>query len=315
MIIVGIVLTLVFWPKKDNDDNSSGNSDEIVEEDKDENLEESPETSVEVYATSLTLNLPSTINLLNGTSANLLAGYVQVLPNEAYEKLKIEITPRYNSSAFGVEFSNSTLTAKEVGTYNMTFSVPKSASTNFSKTVLITVYEEEINAHVTQLQNTMTVEDSSNINDFFEIKGTNCSVQVDDKLNYVSNMLSAVKAGDSIIKLLFTENYVKYIYEFEIFVKKMPQYMFVLNNVTDNTIEIDMSSTSVFYINYEIENREEGDVSQNILISSSDETIAYVEEIINPLIKIKALIAGTTTLTLTCQADTSVQIEITIIVK
>lgn len=315
MIIVGIVLTLVFWPKKDNDDNSSGNSDEIVEEDKDENLEESPETSVEVYATSLTLNLPSTINLLNGTSANLLAGYVQVLPNEVYEKLKIEITPRYNSSAFGVEFSNSTLTAKEVGTYNMTFSVPKSASTNFSKTVLITVYEEEINAHVTQLQNTMTVEDSSNINDFFEIKGTNCSVQVDDKLNYVSNMLSAVKAGDSIIKLLFTENYVKYIYEFEIFVKKMPQYMFVLNNVTDNTIEIDMSSTSVFYINYEIENREEGDVSQNILISSSDETIAYVEEIINPLIKIKALIAGTTTLTLTCQADTSVQIEITIIVK
>lgn len=318
LVIISLVMLLIFWPKKGDDNPDDAGQDEIVEEQPEEEGNDGTAETIpeEIYATSFVVNLPSTINILNGTTINLISGYVQVQPSEMADKIEMEIVPRYSSSAFGLELNNFTITAKEVGTYNLILSVSKSKTTSFNETILITVYEEESNSHISQTANSIIKGEKINISDIFSIKGdATFDVITDSKATIIDNCITATTTGTSKIIFKFTENYVQYVYEFEIIVKDQPQYYFVLNNVTNNAIELNLESSPVFHVNYKIQNREEGDISQDIVYVIGDETIVEVEDITNPLIKIRALKVGETTLTLTCKVDNSVKVEITIIVK
>ena len=76
LVITAVVLLLVFWPHKDTSTLPENNNNGVVEEDngnkdnnENDNNEDNPELPIEVYATSLTINLPSTINILKDTEA------------------------------------------------------------------------------------------------------------------------------------------------------------------------------------------------------------------------------------------------------
>ena len=313
LIIITLVIVLTVKANKDKFNNETPADDPT--QDSSQNGEEEPEDII-TYASSFRVNLPSTINILVGCKVELLSGYVEVQPSEMQSQIKVDLKPRYNSSAFGLELNNSTLIGKEAGTYNLTISVPRSEGTNFSETILITVFSEQSNAHVTQLNEELVQGSTIEITTLFQFS-SNLSfiVATDSKLTYSNHNITANDIGTSNIRLTFTNSFVNYYYDFIINIKAEPQYVIVLENVTDNLIEIDTSVSSAFHIRYKITNKEETDVPQELSVEIQDETIAIVETNLYPFIKIVGLQAGTTKIILTCEADSSVSIEITITIK
>lgn len=313
VIISVLVLVLVFWQSKKDDVFNVPKIDEPTENNPENGAEQPP---LITYASSLNINLPATINILKGATATLTTGYVNVLPNDKLSELNIEIVPRYNSSPFGLEFSNSTLKANEVGSYNLVFTVPKSATSNFTETVTVYIYEDETNAHVSQLEQYIIKDEVINISDILNIKeNSNYSIQTDSKITYNNGEITANYVGKTNLNVTTIEGYIKYNYTFEFTIKDQPLYSIVLNNVTNNTIVINLGTSAVFFINYTISNREEGDVSQAVTCEIGNKDITNVENISAPLIKIRANEVGSTILTIKSDLDNSVYIQINIIVK
>lgn len=318
---------MVFWPKREEKPNS--NQDEIVEEDsgdsgednsQDGGGEENPEEqnpTDEIYATEFKINLPANINILVGTKVELLSGCVEVAPNEMKDKIKIEIIPRYNSNVHGLKFENNELIASIVGSYNLKLSVPRSKQTNFSETILVTVYEDKSNAHIVQINNNLIIGENISINNLFNFTSDlDFSVETDNKISYSNYFVLPKSVGESIVKFAFTEDFVKYFYEFNLKIKDQPLYEIILNNVINNEIIINLDEDNVAYINYSLKNREEEYLIQPVMCEIENENILSVKKPIEPpLIKIIAKTRGETTVKLICIEDETVFVEIKIIVN
>lgn len=311
IVIISLVIALIFLPKEKDDITIP--DDEPVEDNQDQN---NNNQESETYATAFSVNLPSSISLLKGTYAILSSGYLQVTPNEIQSKINIEIVPRYNSSAFGLEYSNSTLTAKEVGSYNLIFSVAKSKTTNFSKTILVTVFDDITDAHIKQINDNIIHGESVNINNFFEFNtALNYSVDVDNKLSFLNGMVNALQVGESNLNISFPDGNITYFYSFKIYVNAKPQYYFVLPKLIDNTLEVEIDKNNYINIEYAIKDRDEQKISQKIKVEIEDENVATLDYVAAPLIFLNLLNRGTTKITLIYATDNSIKIEITLIVK
>jgi len=317
LLILAIVLCLIFWPKNNSDINEV--QDEIGEEENGEDNgedEDETKTPLETYATSLTVNLPDTINMLVGTRVNLLSGYLEVQPSEMLNNVKTEITPRYQSSAFGLQLNNKTLLANEVGSYNLKFSVEKSATLNFTHTTMINIYQDVSNSHIIQINNSLTKGIDYELSDVFYMKeNLNLDLVTDNKITYKNNRLKPILLGDSSISVKIIEDFIEYNYQFHFKIKDQPQYSIELKNVNNNDIEFDLSNTSVFFINYEIKNRNEEYVKQDVITNIENENILKIESCEPPLIKLNAKSVGETTLKITCAEDLSIFVIINIVIK
>lgn len=307
---MAVILSLVFLPR---DADADDKNQEVIEEE--ENKEGNNETE-QTYASSLTVNLPSTINIFVGEYVELLPGYFSVSPSNMTSEVKQDIKPRYNCSPFGLVLENSKLVAKEVGTYNFKISVPRSEGTTFNETILITVYAETSNAHISQTNYNLVMGESSAVNSLFNIKD-NASFEVvtDNKIEYKNNKLNPLSAGSSEICFSFTQGYVKYFYHFNINIKEAPLYSIVIYNATNNIINVDISDNEMFFINYDVKNDAGWSVEQKLLVEIEDVGIVSLQDNLYPLIKFKALKTGTTTITLTSIEDINTTIDITIIIE
>lgn len=326
VVIVTLVVALVFGikikqkyfstNKTEIEKVEQGDSPEDNTEDVENESGGEQEESQEVYANSLLVNLPTKMNILKGTTVELASGYLQVTPNEMLSKITVNINPTYNSAEDGLSFRNNILYANKVGTYQVKFSVPKSTSEHLTKTISITIFEEKTLAHVNQLRKSVYFNEHLSIADVFSI---NCEldfiVNASDILAIKNGNISLLSTGEGEIEFKFLEDHVVYNYQFKITIKDIPEYCFVFNDLKDNTIEIDLLQDDIFRIYYQINNRQEEAINQQISAVSQDETIARIEKIESPFIKIKGLKAGNTKIVLTYLKDTSVTFEITVIVK
>ena len=270
----------------------------------------------EEYATSFSLNLPDTINIFVGTKINLKSGYVNVTPSNMIEKLSVEIKAKENSSLSGITLVNNQITANEVGKYSLVFQMPKSASTNYSKTISVNVYEEKENSHVYKAINSIEVSKSLEINKVFTIK-ENASFKIitDNKVSVEEGIIKAKSVGQSKIQFVFTENFIEYIYNFELTVKELPRYQIVLKNVEDNIIEIDIEEDDVFQLQYQIIDAGSEDISQDVIVEVENKSIVTTEFGIDQFIKIIATSKGETTIKIIYNLDETVNVEILVIVK
>ena len=306
--VVAISMFLVLRNKDENEVPSSNNPD-ITNPPAD-----TPGTT-ETYATSFSITLPETIQILVGTSVNLKSGYVSVSPANMLEKLTYEITPKSSGVVNGIKLENNVIKAISVGGYEIKFKMPKSKSTYFTKTINVLVYEEITSCHVYQINDTMIVEEIADLSSMFEIMdGKTFNITTDNKLIYSSNTLIAQTVGEGAITFSMTENNVEYVYEFNITIKDKPMYQIILNNVPNNIFTFDISNKDVDNINYTIKNRDEENVFQEITALSSDESIVVIERINDPLIKVRAVSVGEATITIALATDPTIKVELTIIV-
>jgi len=304
-------MLLIFRPDKEDDSNDVPDipSEEQPKEEQGEEKE---------YATTLTLNLPSSINMYINSRINLLNGYISVLPSSMLNRVQAVVTPRYNSNLNGLNLNGSELKAVEVGSYKLTFSVPKSATTNLFASVIIYVVDGEDNAYVTQKLNKIYKNKEVSLLDIFTFKESNYTISSDNKISITSDKILGLVIGESNLVISFVNDYIEYCYDFKITVDDQPEFeIFVYNDIT--TIEIEVSdpqnSFPYFEIYYEVRNNNEQYLNQKILAVIDNEEIACVEKNLSPIIKIKGLKVGTTKITLTSEFDSSITKEITIIVK
>ena len=68
----------------------------------------------------------------------------------------------------------------------------------------------------------------------------------------------------------------------------------------------------ISHIQYEINNRNEENVSQFVSVSIDNDNIASIYRLSSPIVRIKCLNKGTANLTIVCTLDTNIQKTITI---
>ena len=283
--------------------NSKANSNKF------ENLPSSSET----YATSFSLNLPDTININKGAKLKLKHGFVNVTPSSVLNKLEYEITPKGSSSLNGIVYNDNVITANEIGSYTIKFKMPKTESSYYSKTITVVVYPIDEEIFINQNSNSLTIGETKSVYELFTF-ATNKSfnMSVDNKLQLYNNEITACELGVSNILFSFTENYMEFIYDFNLIIKEEPAYKIVLTN---NTITIDLADNEYAYIYYQVTDRDEHFVTQDIDAISQDENIAIKVQIANDnTIKIKGLVAGETIITIFLTADESIKVDVRVIV-
>lgn len=273
-------------------------------------------TQTKEYATSFSLNLPDTINIFIGTKINLKAGYVNVTPANMVEKLNVEVKAKENSSLSGMLFENNQITANDVGKYSLVFKMPKSASTNFSKTISVNVLEEKENSHVYKEINSIEVTKSLEINKVFTIKeNVVFSIMTDNKVSIEEGIIKANSVGQSEIQFVFTEQFVQYIYDFELTIKELPRYQIILKNLSENKIEININEDDVFQLQYQIIDAGSEDISQDVIVEVENKSIVTSEFGIDQFIKIIAHSKGETIITISYVLDVNINLEIIVLVK
>ncbi|MBO5954827.1 MAG: hypothetical protein J6Q13_02520 [Clostridia bacterium] len=299
-ILVIAVLTIVLVVNFKNDDGE---------------VENFP-NQTETYAKSFSVILPETISILVGTKVNFESDYISVEPASMINQLKVEISQKESGVVTGLTYTNNSLTALSVGEYEIKFKMPKSKLTYFSKSFDVEVYEEKDNSHVYQTNKNMIINKATDIFSLFSVVPERvCTIETDNKISRTANILTPTELGDSNIKFSFVEGFVEYVYEFVLTIKEQPRYEFILNNVTNNTIEINLAENTVFTINYEIIDNQEEMVSQEVLPSSEDNNIATAVNTIDNFVKVTGKKAGQTTIIIACAEDETVKVEITVIVK
>lgn len=286
----------------------------LIKNNKEDDFKKGTET--EEYATSFSLNLPDTINIFIGTKINLKAGYVNVTPADMVEKLNVEVKAKENSSLSGMLFENNQITANDVGKYSLVFKMPKSASTNFSKTISVNVLEEKENSHVYKEINSIEVTKSLEINKVFTIKeNVVFSIMTDNKVSIEEGIIKANSVGQSEIQFVFTEQFVQYIYDFELTIKELPRYQIILKNLSENKIEININEDDVFQLQYQIIDAGSEDILQDVIVEVENKSIVTSEFGIDQFIKIIAHSKGETIITISYVLDVNINLEIIVLVK
>lgn len=286
----------------------------LIKNNKEDDFKKGTET--EEYATSFSLNLPDTINIFIGTKINLKAGYVNVTPANMVEKLNVEVKAKENSSLSGMLFENNQITANDVGKYSLVFKMPKSASTNFSKTISVNVLEEKENSHVYKEINSIEVTKSLEINKVFTIKeNVVFSIMTDNKVSIEEGIIKANSVGQSEIQFVFTEQFVQYIYDFELTIKELPRYQIILKNLSENKIEININEDDVFQLQYQIIDAGSEDILQDVIVEVENKSIVTSEFGIDQFIKIIAHSKGETIITISYVLDVNINLEIIVLVK
>ncbi len=306
MFLLGIAIFLVIYNNKDDNQNN-----------KNDNGENPPNEETEIYATSFSLNIPDGIEIFINSKINFKSGFVNVTPSSMLSELEYEIAAKSGGTDGGLKFENNTLTATEIGEYTIKFKMPKSSSSYFSKTISILVYEEENKGHIYQTTKSIIIGEELDVNDLFQINSNKSfNVQTDNKISYSKNKIKALNLGESDISFKFTESYLEFVYNFTLSIKEEPKYVIELKNITNNVLTINLVDEFA-YIQFEVVDRDEGDISQLVEVVSVDDNIATVNsyDINPPLIKITAKSVGETVIKIIYTLDITVQVEVKVIVN
>ncbi|MBE5741296.1 MAG: hypothetical protein E7351_02040 [Clostridiales bacterium] len=273
----------------------------------------SPNTSIpKTYADSLTLNCAKEINILKNTSVKLLSGFISVTPDTMASELTYSLVPLGSSVLEGIKFEGNIISAILEGSYAITFSVPKSDTESFTKTITIYIHSDIDKADIVQDTNTIVLGETKALADIFTIHNAEMTVSIDtdDSIVYADGKFTAITIGNNLVNVSLEGGYLRCCYQFTIRTKDLPRY----DIIADDIIEVNLAKkTKLIY--FEVRDRLESGVLQKVETMISNENVATVVKVDEMTIKIKLLSQGTTTLTLICAEDPSVIKYITIIVK
>ncbi len=301
VIVIAVAIILVLREKYHNKTNTV--------------LSDAP-SNTDTYATSFSLNLPDTIEMNIGSKLKLKDGYVNVTPSGVLNKLEFDIVPKGNSSRNGISFENNMISANEIGSYSIKFKIPKSDYSFYSKTININVYPMEEEIFIKQKSDSLIIGETKSVYELYTVvTGKNFTISTDEKIQFLNNYLTALEVGISRITFSCAENFMEFIYDFNLTIKNEPEYQILISNVTNNTKTINMLNNEYSYIYYQIVDRDEKYVTQDIDVESQDESIVIIDEIANDnSIKLQALKHGETKITIFLTDDPTIKVEIIVIV-
>ncbi len=294
LAIAVIAVALVLIPKDDEQKSDKDNA-----------------PSEEIYATSFSLNLPNTIIIPVGSSVNLLDCYVNVSPSSMIDKLTYEI------SSNGIEFSNNKIIANTIGLHTIKFKMPKDKSTFHAKTITINVCDASENPHVLLIKNLIINGKSEQINNVFSISdGVVYKILTDNNVNLNNNSLTGINVGDAEITFNIEDDFIEYVYKFTLKIKEQPEYSIILNNVDNNLIVLNTNDNDVFHINYQVVDKNEQHVEQQISVVSYNTDVVKIESVADDiLIKIRAKSIGETKIKISILSNSTIFVEINVLVN
>ena len=267
------------------------------------------------YATELVLNSARQITIAVGSCVKLKSGFIMVSPSSLINYISTTTSVRGSGVNNGITFEDNTIYANSVGNYSLKFSIPASSTANLSETMLINVVNT--NSHISQNINTLTINETNSIADIFTTYSSGYEINYSSSAFEISNdKITAKILGEQSIRVEFSRDYFIYCYNFSFTVKDVPEYVINITNYNTDTITKSLSVNS-FSIFYEITNRDEEHVSQDINVDVGDESIIYVGsgDVLDSRIKVHCLSAGSTTLTISYVLDPSISKTITIVIN
>ena len=303
LIFTALVAGLIFFNKVNNDENPTN--------------EPLPKEDERIYATNVFLNCPRELTITVGKSVKLSDGYLTIEPANTTEKLEIGISSKVGN-ADGITFTNNTILATDTGFYYIKFSVPKSE--NYDAYDTLVIHAVELNQGIEQIKNSAFEQETFNINEMFDINPiySVSSVQTSSNIEFSNNEFKFNSVGSANINITLTLGLVTYNYDFVFTINKLPdppKYAINIVNFQTDNIELDFILNKIYTIAYEITNAEEKGVPQGVVATISDESVATLIPAGDTFIRFRCKTKGTFTLKIVCDADNSVQKELTITLK
>ena len=294
--IAALCALLIFAPSLKSEDNSNfeivyteqnnditndvkkENNQDIQNDNKDESEGDSEgNTSENLFATNITLNLPKTITVYVDSELILDSEGVTIQPKEMKDLIKIDILPVYNSDVDKVQRDNLVFKFVGSGTYKLNFSVPAKSGT-LEKNVKLVVKDKN-NAKIQQIDSTLFLNQNIEVNQIFKS---------DDLSNFQFKSNDFVIENQIITPQHETNNAVIYAYEkvgcylivykFNFVVKQLPEYKIEFEGVNE-TVSVDYKNNRYLTLYYVVTNREDVKVPQLVIAEIDNQEIANVESI------------------------------------
>lgn len=253
------------------------------------------------------LHCPNKITLEVGQSANFLEGYLTVKPSG--ENVSVLIEGEDN----GITFLENQVIANSVGSYKLIFSIGENDEIK-SDFVNIEVVNKGESIDIKQIRGSVNMDDSYEMTELFNIINTVniFKIKTLKNLKYENGLISTISEGIGEIECIFIYDFVEVNYKFSFAVKPAPEYKISIINFETDVIELEYVENKVYGIQYEINNRNEENVSQFVSVSIDNDNIASIYRLSSPIVRIKCLNKGTANLTIVCTLDTNIQKTITI---
>lgn len=309
----------------DDNDSTSDVEDETNDNqpsiDVDDETNSDPPTDIEddiTYATTLTLKCPRSITINLSESVSLIGDYILIRPADSVRYLTYTISGKYGSEPSGITFSDNIITAKEVGTYYIEFTVPKSNGHYLTDGIQVSVVDIE-NTNIVQVTTTLYIGSEYSLSEVFECNTkTDIKITVVDTnlLKYGNRTFTPISEGEARIEISLIYDYVKYNYCYSLAIEPKPlppEYTIEIYDLDRDLIELTIDT--YYFIQYNVIDKNGVTAQQKIKVTSSNAEIVEVISIDHPLILIKSEQKGEVILTLTCLSDESITKEVKIIVK
>lgn len=300
----------------DSDETDENQSTDIEDGTEDSELGIDSEDEL-IYAKSLILKCPRSITINLSESVSLIGEYISIYPAESAKFLNCTISSRYGSEPSGISFSDNVITAKQIGTYYIKFTIPKAKNQYLTDGIQVSVVDNE-NTNVVQLINALEIGSNYNLEAIFQFD-TKAKIGVvvldTDYLNYGNYIFTPLSEGEARIIVSLSYDYIQYNYTYAVTIKPKPlppEYMIEI--YAENADELKFAKGDIYPLMYNIIDKNGMNVYQKISVVSSDTGIVEVSSIDHPLIYLKCKDKGEVTLTITCLLDEQVTKEIKIIV-
>lgn len=273
--------------------------------------ETKPETNI-IYATKLEIKGAKTITIQVGCFVELETGYMLIEPANTTCKMITTISPLYTSVEDGIDFENNKITANKIGHYRIDFKILKAENKYIETSLRIDVVDDKFSTN----KSTFTVGETFPISDFITINDNYENLQLKTN-NYVSlndNNLTAISAGDTVLTVSYSKEFIKYFYDFNIKVKNIPEYYIVIDGLSNNCKTVNLSDEYAM-ISFKVYDKYNQHALQSIDVFIENDSVAEKVHVTYPLIKFKLMQAGETKIQISLNADAEIFMFFTLIVQ
>lgn len=270
----------------------------------------------EIYAQSIVVDkVPREIELVLGNSLIFDYDPYTLLPVDCNQTVEIDILNHLSKPIDTATYSNRIFTASKVASYYIKFKVKNKYGNYYKDTLKIKVVDkaDAETGYVKLVEQSITTIACQpvDISQLITIVNSDCSPQFLANGEYVSSNYVSDKTGDYKIYAGYKgEGYLKFV-DIVVCVNPIPQNTIHIYDIFGEEIDNEATFTlneKTVYLSYEVEDI----TNQTINAIIGDTRYAIVENCSSPIIQIRLISVGTTTLTI-IHNDASLTITINVV--
>lgn len=262
-----------------------------------------------VYAESIVLNCPETIEMPINVPLTLKEGFATTIPSEASGNISLEAGAKYTSSSTDIKLEDRTVTLLKTGNYKITVSAPYSKTKMISKIITIKGVDNP-SCNLCFSECSLTVGQQYLCTDLISASGfSKISYILDDYVSSIDNKFKANMQGETNIQVKCEQDYFYLIYSKTYTIKPAPIYSI---HTDEDVYETSLGQVCNIIYNVLFDNLDCAEQTVNVTIN--DESVAMLISCDYPYIIIVPLSVGETTIKIEYELDSNITKTITIIV-